>query len=104
MVRPRRDLRFGHEGAIGRIDPPIQQHQANGKRHEQQHGTEQGSGEPAHRSAIATADTTYGSIFRTVFMMTGSRGTSSKPRLRPVSTAAILSTTSIPSVTRANTA
>ena len=41
---------------------------------------------------------------RTLFMMTASTGTSSKPRRRPVSTAAILSMTSMPSVTRANTA
>ncbi len=46
----------------------------------------------------------YGEICRTLFMMTASTGTSSKPRRRAVWTAAILSITSMPSVTLAKTA
>ena len=56
---------------------------------------------PSHELLRATG---YLSVRRTLFMVTVSTGTSSKPCLRPVATAAILSITSIPAVTLANTA
>ena len=59
---------------------------------------------PAPGAVRVASDGRYAATARTDFMITASTGTSSKPRLRPVSTAAILSITSMPSVTRANTA
>lgn len=56
---------------------------------------------PSHDLLRATR---YLSMRRTLFMVTASTGTSSKPFFRPVATAAILSMTSMPCVTSANTA
>ena len=94
-----------HECAEGRIDPAQQQHR--------ERRSPQCKSRPATTALPAAAGPRMiccaprrrqAGIRRTLFMMTASTGTSSKPRRRPVSTAAILSITSMPSVTRANTA